>query len=336
MSASPSFMKNVFVYAKEDNHLALRQAAARGDINKIKTLFQNREIDDINSKGAGTGRTALHQAALHGKKEAVKLLISLGADPTLLDNNPGKSPRVLALDKGHDVIAQLLQQAEHAYDSIKAAKTAFYMSIDECPMGVELFQDFIAKASEIYTADHKRLTESRGALDEPMKLFFPQLIEIKAYLEASKDRDYHIGKCGELTRACLASLLAIEPKLPITKLQYYDKDQPRRNHTFIAINLEMNNTIDVNTWSEDVLICDPAVKEGARLYFLKYAPKISAINEMKRVDTIELQFFSNKIIIDTLNFINPVLGREASRLIEHNHNLLSELQSRRKPSLALK
>ncbi len=48
MSASPSFIKQPFAYS-EDKHFAPRQAAARGDIAKIKALLKAKEILDINS-----------------------------------------------------------------------------------------------------------------------------------------------------------------------------------------------------------------------------------------------------------------------------------------------
>jgi ankyrin repeat protein len=59
------------------SHL-LRKAAAGGDMAKLKARLD--AGDDIESRGKGTGRTALLEASIAGHRDVVALLIEKGAD----------------------------------------------------------------------------------------------------------------------------------------------------------------------------------------------------------------------------------------------------------------
>lgn len=63
---------------------ALRTAAMKGDIWNIKLLLDNFALD-VNSKGRDTEKTALHLAVQYNRADAVKYLVSRGADITALD-----------------------------------------------------------------------------------------------------------------------------------------------------------------------------------------------------------------------------------------------------------
>jgi hypothetical protein len=125
MSSSTSSTQHVLAYSSVDNHLTFRKAAQKGDTHKIEELFKSCAISDINSRGPDSGKTALHQAAISGKGPTVVLLLSYGADPTLLDNS-GQSPSALASEKGYPKIAASLKKAECAYleraNSVSAKK----------------------------------------------------------------------------------------------------------------------------------------------------------------------------------------------------------------------
>ena len=56
-----------------------------------------------------TGGTPLMKAAWFGNREAVNELLKLGADPTLRDNR-GRTAAMLAFERSHDELAQLLKQ----------------------------------------------------------------------------------------------------------------------------------------------------------------------------------------------------------------------------------
>jgi ankyrin repeat protein len=56
-----------------------------------------------------SGATPLMKAAWFGNREAVEELLELGADPTLRDNG-GRTAAMLAFERGHDELAQLLKQ----------------------------------------------------------------------------------------------------------------------------------------------------------------------------------------------------------------------------------
>ena len=59
---------------------------------------------EVDTRNPHTGKTALSHAAFEGHVEVVKLLISKGADPRLVDKH-GYSPLMLAAAKNHhDVI----------------------------------------------------------------------------------------------------------------------------------------------------------------------------------------------------------------------------------------
>lgn len=56
-----------------------------------------------------TGGTPLMKGAWFGNREAVEELLKLGADPTLRDDR-GRTAAMLAFERGHDDLAQLLKQ----------------------------------------------------------------------------------------------------------------------------------------------------------------------------------------------------------------------------------
>ncbi len=64
-------------------------------------------IDDV----ASYGNSPLHYAAQAGSLEAVRLLLAVGADPTV-ENETGEYPRDLAARAGHDEVVAALEQAE--------------------------------------------------------------------------------------------------------------------------------------------------------------------------------------------------------------------------------
>lgn len=91
--------------AHEDSRTELANAAARGDLDRIRELLG--QDAKINARKPDGGATPLSEAALHGRLEAVKLLIKRGAkvDAT---NEDGNTPLHVAAFLCEREIVQLL------------------------------------------------------------------------------------------------------------------------------------------------------------------------------------------------------------------------------------
>ncbi|HEY6547581.1 MAG TPA: ankyrin repeat domain-containing protein, partial [Vicinamibacteria bacterium] len=88
-----------------DSGEALRDAAAAGDLAKVKALLDAGTPLDA---GARHGQTALYFAAEKGRLEVVRLLVEKGAKVDYRDRFFGSSPLDMALRGGHFEIARYL------------------------------------------------------------------------------------------------------------------------------------------------------------------------------------------------------------------------------------
>lgn len=96
------------VNAKDDEgEMPLQQVTWRGHVSATEALLANDKVD-VNTTNS-VGHTALHQAGSSGQKDIVCLLLSAGADPTLLDKH-GQSAQALAEANEHDSVADILKQ----------------------------------------------------------------------------------------------------------------------------------------------------------------------------------------------------------------------------------
>jgi len=86
--------------------VALRQAAESGDQPALQALL-DRHVD-IDSRD-DMGRTALMLAVLHGRTDAVDLLLEQGADPNLADIH-GTTPLQAAMAGNERAIIAELQR----------------------------------------------------------------------------------------------------------------------------------------------------------------------------------------------------------------------------------
>ncbi|CAF0991760.1 unnamed protein product [Rotaria sordida] len=86
----------------------LIRACCRNDIDTVKWLFENIDIDSINLK-KGINRSPLHEAVLHRDgRSLVRLLCQYGADPKQRDSL-GRTPIHYAASYGHiDIIIDLI------------------------------------------------------------------------------------------------------------------------------------------------------------------------------------------------------------------------------------
>ncbi len=96
-----------------DDMLPLTTAALTDQPDLIKLLLDNGA--NINAVTPETGRTALHQAAIMGHAEVVRLLLQRGAAPARPDKS-GKTPRQIAEQMKQSAVAELLAEAESEKD----------------------------------------------------------------------------------------------------------------------------------------------------------------------------------------------------------------------------
>lgn len=92
-----------------DIHLQIRQAAAEGRVDIIKTALEtsrSRGID-INKAGPTTGKTALHQAVINNQYDVVAYLVTR-PELQALSDKLGKTPHVYAFENNHRSILRLL------------------------------------------------------------------------------------------------------------------------------------------------------------------------------------------------------------------------------------
>jgi hypothetical protein len=85
----------------------LRQAAESGNVPAMQDLLAKQPVIDARD---ASGRTALMLATLHGRTEAVDVLLSAGADPNAADAR-GTTPLQAALARDQPAIAAALRRA---------------------------------------------------------------------------------------------------------------------------------------------------------------------------------------------------------------------------------
>lgn len=104
-SAAPAFVTSAA--RSMDPAAQLRQAAELGNVAALQALLGKQPVIDARDAG---GRTALMLATLHGRTEAVEVLLSAGADPNAADVH-GTTPLQAALAGNQPAIAVALRRA---------------------------------------------------------------------------------------------------------------------------------------------------------------------------------------------------------------------------------
>ena len=105
--ASPHASLSMGLARPIDSASALRQAAALGDLPRLRALLA--EQPDIDSRDS-SGRSALMLAVLHGDADAVGLLLASGADANAADAN-GTTPLQAALARNRSDMIEALRRA---------------------------------------------------------------------------------------------------------------------------------------------------------------------------------------------------------------------------------
>lgn len=110
-TANPATLRALYTTSTTGGNTALHMAAANGEIEVLKYLLPQLTDGDVNQVN-DDGSTALHWAALNGKLDCVELLLSCGADATIV-NSQGRSAVTVAEQQGHmEVVNVLLKSYE--------------------------------------------------------------------------------------------------------------------------------------------------------------------------------------------------------------------------------
>jgi ankyrin repeat protein len=101
--------------SNEEAVRALRDAACRGDLERLQTLLDANPAL-VNERGGEGTRTALHDAAGQGQEAAVKFLLERGANPNIRCEGDYAFPLHFACEKQRFAIIRLL--VEHGADTV--------------------------------------------------------------------------------------------------------------------------------------------------------------------------------------------------------------------------
>jgi len=89
----------------KDGLTLMHWVAQAGSIETIQTL--NHKIHKLNTRDAAS-MTPLHDACRCGKRGAARLLLELGADPSIKDSY-GRTPSIVAWQYGHTKLSELCE-----------------------------------------------------------------------------------------------------------------------------------------------------------------------------------------------------------------------------------
>ncbi len=96
------------VAANPTHVMPLHSAASARNLEAARLLLEHGAPVIVNARQQG-GWVPIHAAAQNGDRPMVELLLKHGADPKLA-NDEGKTPAMVAREKGHEEIAALLEK----------------------------------------------------------------------------------------------------------------------------------------------------------------------------------------------------------------------------------
>jgi ankyrin repeat protein len=88
--------------------MPLHSAASARNLEAVRLLLEHGAPSIVNARQQ-RGWVPIHAAAQNGDRPMVELLLQHGADPKLA-NDEGKTPSMVAREKGHEEIAALLEK----------------------------------------------------------------------------------------------------------------------------------------------------------------------------------------------------------------------------------
>ena len=96
------------VAANPTQVMPLHSAASARNLEAARLLLEHGSAEMVNARQQG-GWVPIHAAAQNGDRAMVELLLKHHADPKLT-NNDGKTPAMVAREKGHEEMAALLEE----------------------------------------------------------------------------------------------------------------------------------------------------------------------------------------------------------------------------------
>jgi len=122
--ASLCLLISILIFAQEED---LIQAAKAGDVAKIEALLAgNPEL--VKAKGPGLGATALHWAAIYGRREAVAVLLRHGSDVNATEDHNGTTMHWAAHSDDAEVIQWLLDKGADIDHANQMGRTPLHVA----------------------------------------------------------------------------------------------------------------------------------------------------------------------------------------------------------------
>ncbi len=103
------------------------QAAKAGDVAKIESLLAANP-DLVEAKGSGLGATALHWAAIYGRREAVAVLLRYGSDVNTAEEHDGTTMHWAAHSDDAEVIGWLLDKGANIDHANQMGRTPLHVA----------------------------------------------------------------------------------------------------------------------------------------------------------------------------------------------------------------
>lgn len=183
-------------FSEEDLARAMNIAASEGHVTTMKVLLDAGV--NVNSPSSSLGRESLHEAAQRGHSEAVRLLLTAGADPDIMTEG-GELPLHAGARNGHLVtVAVLLEQGadvnalnskgETAMLVIAGPKHGFLARSRTLPMdSVPIMQMLLEHgANKAATDPHSNRTSLEYAIFRGHKGLVQLLLQFETFDETQK------------------------------------------------------------------------------------------------------------------------------------------------------
>jgi len=171
----------LIIYPLTDSNeppFSIHEAASIGDIILVQRIIENGT--DVDSIDYYNNRTALHRAAISGRRDVVELLLAKGADIDRKDND-GRTPLDYALQNGHTEIAELLIAQGATVSSIHVA-----VQVGD----LEKVNAFLEQDADVNAKDKQGKTVLFYAVEHNHKDIVELLIAKGADVNAKEDGGY--------------------------------------------------------------------------------------------------------------------------------------------------
>jgi len=167
----------------------VHMAANRGDLKKVQSLIEvNPEL--LNAKSAKLNETPLHEAAVMGRMDVVKYLVSKGADLTIRDGY-GKTALEKAIGRGRNDVALFLISSMTREKDIAGNKPLHAAAENG---NIEMVRILLDRGFDVNARDNWGETPLHNAISRDFLDIAKMLIEKGAGINAASTADGSTGK----------------------------------------------------------------------------------------------------------------------------------------------